>query len=593
MKLLRFRITNFRSVEDSGWIAAYKITSLIGVNESGKTNLLIPLWKLNPNTEGQIDPIKDYPRKLYNQIKKADFKPIFVSADFEVEDQLVEKLNQETSLGKQNLKVIRVSRNLAGEYFISLPEAEASEEENTIEIYKLPKQNLPLKAEFQELILEQIPHFVYYSHYGNLDSEIYLPQIIENLKREKLSSKEEAKVRTLKVLFDFVKLKPEEILELGCENSSAEEVAERKKERDILLQAASASLTQSFEQWWKQGNYRFRFQADGDHFRIWVSDSKRTEDIELESRSTGLQWFLSFYLIFLSERNTELKGAILLLDEPGISLHPLAQKDLLDFFENLSETNQIVFTTHSPFLIDPSHLERVKAVYVGENGNTCLAQNLKINDYNSLQAKSIYPIQTALGLNIINSLLHGSQIVLVKSLVEQYYLNAIKTNLIGEGMIRPRKEIIFLPMGDNQKAVSSLIELISSGTDELPYIVLNSSSEDLGQNIYAQKTDRLVSLAEIRGFAEADIEDLFSNRFIADLISRAFRGPEEDFIDLVKDNQPILPQVIKYAQDFQIDLPIDWRLKIAKQIKNRLLKSPKSNSEMVEKWRKLFLQIEL
>jgi len=125
----------------------------------------------------------------------------------------------------------------------------------------------------------------------------------------------------------------------------------RKKERDVLLQSASTELTQRFRDWWRQGEYRFRFQADGDHFRIWVSDDKRPEDIELEGRSTGLQWFLSFYLIFLVESADTHSGAILLLDEPGLSLHPLAQKDLSLFFENLAKTSQLLYTTHSPFMV--------------------------------------------------------------------------------------------------------------------------------------------------------------------------------------------------------------------------------------------------
>ncbi len=54
MKLLQFRVTNFRSVADSGWIAADDVTALIGTNESGKTNLLLPLWKLHPAKDGEI-----------------------------------------------------------------------------------------------------------------------------------------------------------------------------------------------------------------------------------------------------------------------------------------------------------------------------------------------------------------------------------------------------------------------------------------------------------------------------------------------------------------------------------------------------------
>ncbi len=114
-------------------------------------------------------------------------------------------------------------------------------------------------------------------------------------------SKETAKARTLKVLFDFVRLSPKEIQELGEDEvanpngrMTEEEIAEsakKRKERDVLLQSAGAELTKRFREWWKQGDYRFRFQADGDHFRIWVSDDRRPDDIELENRSTDCNGF--------------------------------------------------------------------------------------------------------------------------------------------------------------------------------------------------------------------------------------------------------------------------------------------------------------
>src|SRR6266511_2271414 len=65
MDLKKFRVTNFRSVEDSGWIETDDVTALIGTNESGKTNIILPLWKLNPAKEGAIIPTADYPRKRY------------------------------------------------------------------------------------------------------------------------------------------------------------------------------------------------------------------------------------------------------------------------------------------------------------------------------------------------------------------------------------------------------------------------------------------------------------------------------------------------------------------------------------------------
>ena len=72
----------FRSVQDSGWIEADDVTALIGTNESGKTNLLIPLWKLNPAKNGEINPLADYPRKEYHEIRAPHAPPVLnVSAN--------------------------------------------------------------------------------------------------------------------------------------------------------------------------------------------------------------------------------------------------------------------------------------------------------------------------------------------------------------------------------------------------------------------------------------------------------------------------------------------------------------------------------
>ena len=67
------------------------------------------------------------------------------------------------------------------------------------------------------------------------------------------------------------------------------EYAKRKAERQILLSSASAKLTDNFKRWWKQGNYLFDLQVDGNFFKIWVSDNLRPEKISLDNRSTGLQ----------------------------------------------------------------------------------------------------------------------------------------------------------------------------------------------------------------------------------------------------------------------------------------------------------------
>jgi hypothetical protein len=126
MRLTRFRVTNFRSVNDSEWIDMERVTSLIGVNESGKTNLLLPLWKLNPAREGEIRPTSDYPKDNYAAVRAAPGNFEFITAEFDVSD-LADKLAAMTGVDRQFLDMVHVTRDFSGEYSISFPKHEPAQ----------------------------------------------------------------------------------------------------------------------------------------------------------------------------------------------------------------------------------------------------------------------------------------------------------------------------------------------------------------------------------------------------------------------------------------------------------------------------------
>ena len=126
MRLTRFRVTNFRSVTDSEWIDTERVTSLIGVNESGKTNLLLPLWKLNPAREGEIKPTSDYPKDNYAAVRADPGDFDFITAEFDVSD-LEDKLAAMTGVDRQFVDIVHVTRNFAGEYSVSFPKHEPAQ----------------------------------------------------------------------------------------------------------------------------------------------------------------------------------------------------------------------------------------------------------------------------------------------------------------------------------------------------------------------------------------------------------------------------------------------------------------------------------
>ena len=535
MILDSFRVTEFRSVQDSGWIDAEQITALIGTNESGKTNILLPLWKLNPADDGKIDLKTDLPRDKYHTYRSVSPKPVFIYAKYVLTMSEQEAIAELSGHSIDELSQVVVSKDFDGNLFYEFPfaiddissvvekgkmileackstleAAKASATKTEIERREKALEDIRIALElldrldatasslsaaydklkefdedvkasvvcaamsdaiqkFKTLISESskprlsetetvtdyvrdhMPKYVYYSNYGNLDSQIYLPQVLQNLSKSDLGVKEAAKARTLRTLFKFVQLDPKEITDLGAETTGSltqvqiDTMAEKKKEREILLSSASSAFTKSFNEWWKQGNYTFEFQADGNFFRIWVSDSVRPERIELESRSTGLQWFFSFYLVFLVESEQHHQNAILLLDEPGVTLHPLAQKDLFQFFENLAQNNQILYTTHSPFMVDSNHLERVRSIYIDADGKTVASPDLRAAERlrGKNQPQSIYPAHAALGLSVSDTLLVNCNPVLVEGESDHVYLSALKNLLISkcESIVKRRKKM--------------------------------------------------------------------------------------------------------------------------------------------------------
>ena len=688
LKLKRFKVSGFRSVKESGWIDADTVTSLIGVNESGKTNLLLPLWKLNPAKEGAIAPLADFPRSEYSDLRQVSKERVFIRVDFEA-GELAQELARLTDMTPDRFDVVQISRRFDGERDVTFPNAEPprvvagtsvrdaltaaradvqkERSEQVLQSSMLSAIDQALKvlegvdhaddtvladvskflgqvqtgnaaarstllprwgaltdrigefttsisakhpnenAEAKALALKHLPSFVYYSNYGNLDSEIYLPHVIANMKRQGLGAKEEAKARTLKVLFDFVKLQPEEILELGKAathvdsqpptQEAIDQAAERTKERSVLLQSASAKLTKEFREWWKQGDYRFRFEADGDHFRIWVSDDKRPEEVELESRSTGLQWFLSFFLVFLVESADSHQGAILLLDEPGLSLHPLAQRDLSAFFENLSGTNQLLYTTHSPFMVDSDRLDRVRSVYVDPTGATAVSGDLRAGKAGSPEARSVYAVHAALGLSVSDALFNGCTNVIVEGSSDQHYLTAIKSVLIALGLIKPKREILFLP-GGGAKGVTAIVPIITAKDEIPPYVILDSDAQGVdfakklrSGTIYAGDAGKRVTNVGdlLGGLAGAEIEDLVPFDLMVDVVSRQYRS-DEDFRDIAKKGAPMVPQIEAYAAKHGIELESPgWKVELARSVKSRLLKAKEDTpQEVLDRWVKLF-----
>lgn len=663
MQAKRFRVQNFRNIDDSGWVSLDRVTAFVGRNESGKTTLLKALHKFNPATAEPYDPMREFPRDRYMRdyvgggqkggdwpvcsvafaigeelkasiadlLHEGQLTPDEVlatryydgSLDFEYVPPIAEPAlspdpvlaglkafaggarrlpapapEQEEATGairnalvqwatqsQDQLKPIPDLRNSGGAKLLAKLKAEAESKSSpqTADLVEALQEAIdpvldaakagPVVPKLDELIEKSLPVLIYFENYGVLDSAIYLPRFLEDLKRDPANPR----ARTINAMFKHVALNAQEIADLGNEEARAqrqggqqpplETVAQdqrRKEERAIRLNSASNDISKRFSDWWSQRRHKIRYHADGDYFRIWVADDRRPDvEIELEARSKGFQWFFSFYLVFLVESEEGHKDAILLLDEPGMNLHPTAQQELLGFFERLAERNQLVYTTHSPFLVDGEHIYRVRPVTEDSTGHSRISADTWPKD-----RETIFPLQAAAGYAMLRGLFQHKKNVLVEGMCDYYYLHALNQQCRTKNLAALPEDIYITPCGGT-KLVGNLAALFL-GQSVRPLILLDADEagrvrrDALLKELYVGQNGHIVMLDDALGHPGSDleIEDIMGEAMILPALNAMLPNPLS--FTAADRKAGSLPDQIKAAAKRQgIALPDGWKTAVA------------------------------
>ena len=606
MKAIRFRVQNFRNIDDSDWIELERITAFVGRNESGKTSLLKALHKFNSATPEPYDAQREFPRDRYTRDYVANGSngedwPV-CSVEFEIPEILrveIAELLEEDEKSPEKVTATRYyDGSLKFEYASTIEEKplvpesvlnaletfassarrlaapDPSQEEYTaeqrtelanwatewkdklkaivnlrvgeganlltklrteVEYWSNPQtadmiealqqvvepvldvaKKGPVIDQIDEKIKHTLPVLIYFENYGILDSAIWLPRFIEDLSRDPNDSR----VRTINAMFKYVGLDSKEITALGEDPhrealrmgypSEAERTAttqRHKDERAIKLNSASIDISGRFSEWWSQRRHKIRYQADGDYFRIWIADDRRPDvEIELEARSKGFQWFFSFYLVFLAESDDGHKDAILLLDEPGLHLHPTAQQELIAFFEKLTEKNQLAYTTHSPFLIDGEHLHRIRPVKEDDTGHSRITAETWPED-----RETIFPLQAAAGYAMLRELFQHRKNVLVEGMTDFYYQQALSQQCAKSGRMSLPDDIYITPFGGT-KNVGYLASLFLSHKVR-PLVLLDGDDagrarrDALIKELYVDHNSSIVMLDDVLNRPRQEVKE--------------------------------------------------------------------------------------
>ncbi|GAB2766852.1 hypothetical protein GCM10027039_30190 [Terrabacter koreensis] len=562
MRLVKVNLRRYRSIEEGGTFEIQPdVTCLVGKNESGKTAVLQSLYKSNPVDRAKFDEGIDFPSRMTRERKGTDSIPVS-DLTYELADEDITFIESRFGEGVMRSHIVRVTTGYRFDKQIwhvetdvpaalthlrkglDLPQKtkKAVDEAKTESDFIAALESMEAPTEAATAALAEVkgwrgedldlavisalaprrPKFVYFGDYDSMPGKVSIPYLIEQRDEEDLARGEEAVL----ALLDMAGVKPEEFQD----PQSHEHLI-----RD--LENASNSISDEvFEYWSQNKNLSVRLdvigKAEADAvppldrvplLQIRVVNQRHNVSVPFDERSRGFVWFFSFLAYFTHVEEAANQPLILLLDEPGLNLHGTAQADLLRFIdERLAPKHQVIFSTHSPFMVDAHKFERVRTVTDDEKLGTVVSADVLKAD-----AETAFPLHAALGIELSQTLFVGPNVLLVEGPGDVIFLEVLSSALKDKGrsglddrfVVTPAGGIAKLPafvtlLGANK--INTVVLADSSTTDKAPIQRLREAGR-LGQG-------GLVELGDVVGRADADIEDMFDQGFYLELINDAYAG---------------------------------------------------------------------
>ena len=565
MRITRARVINYRSIDDSSWVTLEDVTALVGKNESGKTAFLEAIRKIN-SISGEDDQfkIRDFPRKGYIKYKKIhEQNPCTVAkAEFELSKEEVSEIEANFGEGVLASNKVIVGKNYKNEriWEVNISESAPAIENSFTPSFSPTPVSIPggiadktesgtispvAKKIADDFLEKWLPKFVYFDNYSTMRGKISISDL---KKRTAEGGPFDDADRTFMSLLTLSGVSLEELEEdLGYEDVKVE------------LESASITITDEIFEYWRQNRQlKVEFdlsQADprdpapmneGKILHVRIENARHRVTVSFDERSKGFVWFFSFLSYFSHLEETETSDLVILLDEPGTALHAMAQKDFLRFMdERLAPQCQVIYTTHSPFMVDLEKLNRVRTVQDMDGVGTVVSHDAVENDH-----ETVFPLQMALGWQMAQTLFLAPHCLMVNSASDLIYLQTLGdlSASNGAGRIDPRWVVVpvgsaeNLPtfvslLGENYVSVAVMMDITPTNKQRVERI--NRSNDTTDENA--------VKWVEVTRVRDADIEDLFEPNFYLKLVNLAYSSELEEPLTMkaISESNPRIVERIK------------------------------------------------
>lgn len=584
MLLIDVRIKNYKCILDSETFSIDQLTCLVGKNESGKSAILQALYKLNPvDKEDTYDALYEYPKMYQTDFEAGlieDGDTVVISHwKFTAEE--IEALEKQfgtdfigdstvvtISNGYKNKRTWDFDANFHSLFEKKMEEFgfEASDraqipshdsidevraqlksistlseaEQEFKKWFEVSFPNDRLDAFAEKNLLQYLPKFSYFSEYQKLPGRIALNNFVRKSSEGKLTANEK--------VFEAL---------LSLANTSVSEIKESNKLEALInkTRGISSKITREIFTYWSQNKHlKVEFRCDmakaGDEppfndgyiFSTRIENTRHDSSVSFDDRSAGFVWFFSFLIWFNYLQKVE-DNLVILLDEPGLTLHAKAQGDLIRYFkEKIIPKFQLIYTTHSPFMLDFSDILSARTVEDVTDENENILGTKVGSKVLSKDRDTTFPLQAAFGYDITQTLFIGKNTLLVEGPSDILYLTYFSEKLQELGRNGLSKEWTICPSGGIDK-IQSFVSLF--GGNALKIVTLtdyhpgDKNKIDRLKKSGLLETNHILLASDYTQYSSSDIEDIIGAAAYVKLINACYElsGDKAIAVESVKDGE--------------------------------------------------------